>query len=171
MSKRVVISFKVSPQDKQLLIDMARSRGITLSEYCQSSIMKSCFSTGNQSEGRGERILSQDDLDAIAGRVAIELEALEIPRSSAPPKVPIPDPEKSVDLIARLGLIEEYETNLRDYVQRAMEAHDLTATEVITRMLAAAYEDYHPNKKWWIDLNSISQFDRERLEDTLSEKR
>lgn len=85
--KKVIVTFRTTPQRKMIICE----RDFTVSEYCETVILDRVDRGSEISEGRGDRILSEDDLDAIAGRVSLELEALEI--HQAPVANRVEDPE------------------------------------------------------------------------------
>ena len=160
MPKKVVISFKVDRADKERLLELATGLGLSLSEYCESSIINSCFRQVEDDEEllRRPRILSEDDLDAIAGRVALELEVLNLQESAATP---------CTDIIEGLSIDDDKKAALREYISTAAQNLGITEKEIIQKMLIAAYAELQP-KQWNGWSNNIGNYDDEYTEQIFS---
>jgi hypothetical protein len=159
MSKKAVVSFKIDQGEKQRLIELAAGMGISLSEYCESTILNSCFREVEEDEEllRRPRILSEDDLDAIAGRVALELETLQMYNTR----------DHSRDILQELPIDEEKRDRLQEYIRQAAQSIGVTDQEVLLRMLVAAYDDLRPgNWNGWS--RSVGDYEADDVEYILS---
>lgn len=148
MSKTITVAFKVTPKEKQLLQEAATSMGLSLSAYCGNALLEKCTDEEGAYFNRGNRILSEDDLDDIAGRITLELNSIgeelsdriaqqiQLQSTIIPEEFPdLPDE----DLIGLLDLPEQWEINLRNYVKAAARKFKVDEKRILTIMLAKAY--------------------------------
>ena len=151
MSKTTTIAFKVTPREKQLLLETAQSMGLSLSNYCSNVLLEKSADEAGAFFHRGNRILSEDDLDDIAGRVALELntigeelsdrvaQRIHLQPALLPENFDDLEDLPEEDIIGLLDLPAEWETNLRNYVAAAARKFKVKEKRILTIMLAKAY--------------------------------
>lgn len=177
-----------------VISERASERGFSVSEYCEAIILD-CIEGGRDVAGdsRGDRILSEDDLDAIAGRIALELEALEI--YARPERVGVENSDDfdeehenagrpprpgggrpcggwSVgEVVGSLpGLTDRQASNLVQYIQTASDEIGISEKEVMVRMLAYTYEHQVP-RRGGIFAGGLGHYDDESISEALENKR
>ncbi len=176
MPKKVTISFKTTPQGKMVISERASERGFSVSEYCETIILDCVEGGRDVSGGRGDRILSEDDLDAIAGRVSLELEALEIHQAPVANRVEYPEIGGAQERPAISGSVEAFvgalplsdsqATNILGYIEAARRRIGISKEEVIIRMLAYTYEHQAP-RRGGMFAGGLGYFDKESVQEAL----
>lgn len=157
-----------------MLQSAADSLGLSLSAYCSNTLLEQSSDEEGAYFNRGNRLLSEDDLDDIAGRVALELNSIGEELSEriagqirnqppvlaeALPDLPAGDP------IELLDLPEQWEANLRTYVKAVAKKFEVAETWVLTVMLAKAYNSLSVSRSGffsdaignWIEANEVEE--------------
>jgi hypothetical protein len=171
---KVTIGFRTDPEIKNELLEKANALGISLSDYCENSIVNR--SNKVDENGFSEPLLTDTDMTVIGEIVEDQLHSffqdfelktsakadneMKFEEHMKEPQLKKQDFDLE-DFLKYLDLPEKQAENLAGYVKKASEALEVSKESVLAKMLAYSYSELAPKKTMFLG-RAIGQVEEEK---------